>query len=311
VALYDFIISYTKPGYIAEEQKIDLAPFREELADELSEACAMLTFLMYENGLGIKPMLKENYEEEERRREHEKMVRRAEKIEMLRRKIKNSEESPEEYIFEIEKQLRSLENENAQIAVLKKEIDGLKAERALLDLQISEFNEEIARKEAEKAELEAKHSEEIEEVREEMNKRMHDNLEKYENESRELEKEFNERLESSNIEMMELREQCRLDVAAAREERRVMEFKYDDLYMAHEKLSEEKTLCEARLKGVRAQYGLMTEEDDFTERDTFGELEKEYEAFERFYNSQWDQTKKKIRKSILNFDNLTGRKRRK
>jgi len=311
MALYDYIISYTKPGYIAEEHKTELAPFREELSDELSEACAMLTFMMYENGLGLKPMLKADFEEEEHRRELEKMARRAEKIEMLRRKIKNSGESPEEYILEIEKQLKSLENENAQIAVLRKKIEELKAQKEEKELQIGSLNENIERMEREAGEAQERYSQEIENVKEEMNKRIHDNLTKYEEEARELERECNERLENASIEMREMSEQCRVSVATAREERREMEFKYDKLSSEYERLSAEKTLCEARLKGVRAQYGLMTEEDDFTERDTFGELEKEFEAFERFYNSQWSKTKKKIRKSILNMDNLTGRKRRK
>ena len=134
----------------------------------------------------------------------------------------------------------------------------------------------------------------LEEIKEEMNKRIHENLMKYEEEARALEKECNDRLEKASEEIREMSEQCRANVATAREERREMEFKYDKLYNENERLKEEKTLCEARIKGIRAQYGLMTEEDDFTERDTFGELEKEYEAFERFYNSQWDKTKKKI-----------------
>ena len=311
VALYDYIISYTKPGYIAEEQKVDFAPFRADFADELSEACAMLSFLMYSNGLGMKQMLKESFEEEEHRREIEAMNKRAEKLEMLRRKIKNSGESPEEYVFEMEKQIKSLESENARIDVLLKEIDAMQEEKEKLDGQINELKGEVERITRENNESEARHSREIEAITEDMNKRIHENLTKYEAEAQALEKECNERLESSNAEMREMREQCRLDVAAAREERRAAEFKYEKLFADHEKLSEEKTLCEARLKGLRAQQGLMTEEDDFTERESFGELEKEFEAFERFYNSQWSKTKKKIRKSILNLDNLTGRKRRK
>lgn len=311
LALYDYIISYTKLGFTAEEQKTDLAPFREELADELSEALGMLTFLMYENGLGLKPLLRESYEEEERRREREKRARRAEKIEMLRRKIKNSGESPEEYILEMEKQIKSLENENVRIDVLQKEIEELDAEKQRLDLKVETLCGEIERMEEESAAKKAEYELAIENVKEEMNKRIHDNLTKYEEETRALEKECNERLEASNTRMREMREQCREEVAFAKEERNQMEFKYDSLSAAHEKLTEEKLVCEARLKGVREQYGLMTEADDFTERDTFGKLEKEFEAFERFYNTQWSKTKRKIRKSILNFDNLTGRKRQK
>jgi hypothetical protein len=310
VALYDFIISYTKPGYIAEEQKIDIAPFREELADELSEALGMLTFLMYENGLGLKPLLKESYEEEERRRELDRMARRAEKIESLRRKIKNSGESPEEYVLEIEKQLKSLENENARIDILLKEIENLNSEKEALDLRIAELRDELANANEASDAREAKYILEIENIKDEMGKRIHDNLTKYEEETRALEKECTERLESNNSQMREIREQCRNEVANAREDRRQMEFKYESLSAEHEKLAEEKTLCEAMLKGVRAQHGLMTEADDYTEKATFDMLEKEFEAFERFYNSQWSKTKKKIRKSILNAENLTGRKRR-
>jgi hypothetical protein len=310
VALYDFIISYTKPGYIAEEQKIDIAPFREELADELSEALGMLTFLMYENGLGLKPLLKESYEEEERRRELDRMARRAEKIESLRRKIKNSGESPEEYVLEIEKQLKSLENENARIDILLKEIENLNSEKEALDLRIAELRDELANANEASDAREAKYILEIENIKDEMGKRIHDNLTKYEEETRALEKECTERLEYNNSQMREIREQCRNEVANAREDRRQMEFKYESLSAEHEKLAEEKTLCEAMLKGVRAQHGLMTEADDYTEKATFDMLEKEFEAFERFYNSQWSKTKKKIRKSILNAENLTGRKRR-
>ena len=144
-----------------------------------------------------------------------------------------------------------------------------------------------------------------------MNKRIHDNITKHEEETRALEKQCNDMLETANSEMREMREQCRVDVATAREERREMEYKYESLFTEHERVTEAKTLCEARLKAMRAQQGLMTDEDDFTERESFGVLEKEFKAFERFYNSQWSKTKKKIRKSILNKDNLISRKRHK
>lgn len=311
VALYDYIISYTKPGYTAEEKKIDIAPFREELACELSEALGMLTFLMYENGLGIKPLLRARYEEEERRREREAIEHRAEKLETIRRKVKNSGESPEEYILEMEKQIKSLENENERIDDLEKKIAELAAEKESLDAKIEELCGELERTAAESAEKDVRHKLEVESVKEEMNKRIHDNLVKYEEETHALEKECNERLEASNASMREMREKCRAEVEGANAARERAEEEYGALYSEHEMLAEEKNVCEARLKGLRAQYGLMTEADDFTEKETFDVLEKEFEAFERFYNSQWSKTKRKIRKSILSFDNLTGRKRQK
>ena len=38
---------------------------------------------------------------------------------------------------------------------------------------------------------------------------------------------------------------------------------------------------------------------EMTEREAFLELEKEREAFERFYQKNWKSAKKKIRKRIL------------
>jgi chromosome segregation ATPase len=293
------------------EQKTELAPLRDELADEAAEACAMLSFLMYENGLGLKPLLKENYEKEEHRKNQEAAKQRAEKLEILRRKLKNAEVSPEEYILELEKQLKLFEKENAQIDLLYKDIAALQNEKEALGEEIGELESDIARITAEGEARELKHAEEIDRMKEDMNRRIHENLLKYEAEAHELERECNERLALTEAELREAQDQCREDVAAAREERRAIEYKYDTLEAEYKKIAEAKILCEARLKAIRAQYGLMTAEDDFTEKEDFDELEKEFEAFERFYESQWDQTKKKIRKSILNFDNLTGRKRHK
>jgi hypothetical protein len=67
LSLYEYINAYTADGYTVEEQKIFFDPFKEDMAQELSEACGMLSFVMYEYGLGIKQMLKNNYENEEQR----------------------------------------------------------------------------------------------------------------------------------------------------------------------------------------------------------------------------------------------------
>ena len=43
----------------------------------------------------------------------------------------------------------------------------------------------------------------------------------------------------------------------------------------------------------------------------FNELEKEYNAFTKIYNQQWEKTKKQIKKNNLNFKNLRGQKEKK
>ena len=55
----------------------------------------------------------------------------------------------------------------------------------------------------------------------------------------------------------------------------------------------------AQLHGLRQQHGLITDEDDYSSRERFVELEKEYASFQRFFAGQWKHTKKRIRKNIL------------
>ena len=57
---------------------------------------------------------------------------------------------------------------------------------------------------------------------------------------------------------------------------------------------------------MRLEKGTLPESDDMTSKQAFDALEKEYKAFERFYRAQWGKTKRKIRKELLNYENLKG-----
>ena len=64
-------------------------------------------------------------------------------------------------------------------------------------------------------------------------------------------------------------------------------------------LKDDKTFLQAQLHGLRQKNGLITNADDFSSKEQFRELEKEYEAFQRFFEDQWKHTKKAIRKKTL------------
>ncbi len=71
---------------------------------------------------------------------------------------------------------------------------------------------------------------------------------------------------------------------------------------AQEELSQQQERCrilEARILGMLEQYGVKKPEADMTEREEFLELEKEKEAFDRFFERNWGTAKRKIRKRIL------------
>lgn len=65
------------------------------------------------------------------------------------------------------------------------------------------------------------------------------------------------------------------------------------------KLRDENALIRGELDGIRAQQGKLTPSADYTSRDRFIELEEEYMAYHRFFKTQWEFTKKEIRKTIL------------
>ena len=96
VALYDFIIAYDKPGFTTEKSVSDLSHFSENVADELSEAGALLTFLVYEHGLGLEGELKNRFDIEEDRRKEERIQQKEEQLALLKRRLSHMEISPDE-----------------------------------------------------------------------------------------------------------------------------------------------------------------------------------------------------------------------
>ena len=130
MALYSFVVAYDKPGYTVETKTTELNPFRSDLADEMAESVLLASFLTYEYGLDINAILKEEYEEEERQRKEEEYKRRQEKLEAVRRRVMASEESPEEYIMMLEKQIRILEGKCADLDSVRVELKDTKEQLA-------------------------------------------------------------------------------------------------------------------------------------------------------------------------------------
>ena len=227
MALYSFIVAYDKPGYTVEVKEQTIAPFRDELADEIAEAGCMLSFLTYEWGLGIKPELKAAYLREEERRAAEKIKQRSERIAAMKRRLANGGVSMEEYIITIEKQLRELEGESARAEMLADEVERLKAvekrqaeQIAALDAEIARLNQVIiderqrhfeemealkkaheeemhaliVKHEAEVADLKESHRKEIEELTERYERRIAELIEQYEKRIAELTEQYEKRI---------------------------------------------------------------------------------------------------------------------
>ena len=187
MALYSFVVAYDKAGYSVETKITELNPFREDLADEMAESVLMASFLTYEYGLGIKNVLKEEYEEEERKRKDEEYKRRLEKLEAARRRVAASGEGYEEYIIMLEKQIRTLEGKVNELSSVKEELEKT---RALLtnETEVSRrLSEELSQAEATIIRIKEESAEEIRRLTEE-----------HENAMAQLKTEYEESIEALN-----------------------------------------------------------------------------------------------------------------
>lgn len=61
----------------------------------------------------------------------------------------------------------------------------------------------------------------------------------------------------------------------------------------------ERELAIAELDAIRVLNGEKTPSAEFTSKERFKELEREFEAFNKFFKTQWAMTKKEIRKQLL------------
>ena len=318
MALYEYVVSYDRPGYTVEQEQTRLTPFSDALADELSEAGGMLQFLMYEYGLNLNDTLKKRMAEAEQREREEQIIRKERKIAQLKKKLENREITPEEYILELESHIRLLETDNRRIPGMKARIEELGKQNERAQAQILELTDQKKAAEDSIEELKIVHARERASMQADYEDRIYQTITSGEN--------------AKNL----LREACGKKIRQAEEslnaERAVFEQRLLDMDSIHEKemqslkdsvrdgeqacerltkerdeIAEQKLVCEARIKALRAASGESFGETEFTEREDFNELERELEAFVRFYDERWGIAKKSIRKKLLNYQSLKGK----
>ena len=75
-----------------------------------------------------------------------------------------------------------------------------------------------------------------------------------------------------------------------------------------DEMTAEKQILEARLMAQKAMNGDVSAEEieAMTEKASFDDLEKELEAFVGLYERVWKETKRKIRKDLLNLKYIKG-----
>ena len=304
VALYDYIISYDKQGYTIENQVTTVAPFSSEMAEEFAQAGGMLTFLSYEYGLGLKQDLKFSYEREEERRKDALVQKVKDQVASLNKRLQKAEISPEEYILKLEEQIKVLEKQCERMEMLRKEVDRLKvnenkllADMKIAYLDISKLKSEILAKEYEKIqaldEAQRECSQKMAALTDALNAEKLEATAKLIEEINQLQGKIGDLIEINRSESDEMKKTLNMKTE-----------EYNALMFEFEKTREEKRFAEARLKSYRFKNHDMTDTDDYTDKDSFDELENELEVFIKFYKKEWTRTKRRIRKDLLNIKNI-------
>ena len=311
MALYGFVVSYDKPGYTVEERETVLSPFGDELAEEMAETVSLVSFLAYEYGLGMKKELKESYQKEEERLNREKIKERSEKIEALKRKLQKTGEGIEDYVLTIEKQLRALEGESARAeALLIENNEHRETEKRLLE-NIAALEGDLEAEKIRFEEEKQRHFEEVEALKKAHEDAIHDLIVKHEEalekirEERRLEAEryeerINEVRESARKTVEENQSRCDEIISKSKEEIRSLTDQLVQSKKENEDLLESARIDAARIKALGGV------DRDYADKDSFYQLEKEYQSFTRVYKEQWAKAKKNIRKKHLNIQNFRG-----
>ena len=297
VALYDYIIAYEGDGYTVTEDNREIAPFGDALREDMAEAELLLTHIPYRYGLDITPTLKANLERDENAARQAELKSRADALELLHRRMERDGEAPEAYVLELEKLTRTLRHELDRLDPLYTELDQhrqtelslTETVNALTD-RINGFDEEL--RQAENTRLELEQENELRHRREQAALIDAQTAEK-----------------ASWAEQAEAeRTTHRDEIAALRAEIDRKQAELDNAHTAYAELTAENRLLHAQVLGQRALEKGVTpaEMEAMTDKDGFDELERELEAFIRLYERVWKQTKRKIRKDLLNPKYIKG-----
>ena len=297
VALYDYVIAYEGDGYTVTEETQTINAFGDALREDTAQAELLLADLTYRYGLDLTPTLKANLERDENETRLAELKARADSLDTLRRRMERDGETPEAYALELERLTRSLRGELDRMDPLYTELEtrrrteiDLTESLGALTRRIEGFDEELNR--AEEARLEAE----------------------AETEKRHIHATAS-LIESHTAEKAALSEEAEAERARHREEMNALreelnrkQTELDRVYAAYDELEAEKRLLHAQVMGQRARAKGVTsaEMEAMTDKDSFDELERELEAFVALYGKVWKETKRKIRKDLLNPKYIKG-----
>lgn len=330
VALYEFVANYNVDGFTVEEVKRDLLPLDNVKASEIAELYSLTSFLTYEYGNDLTNMLEARYQEEEKRLAQLKEEETKRQIQVLKKKIADGGGDVYAYMLLLEKRNNDLEKQLIELPILEKtikqqkeQINTLLTDNANLEKEKEDLNKKISdlmvTHQQEVKELNIKHNDEINMLEEKFTKENEKLQVKYDTDVSNLESMVdNLNKENTTLKNNYAQYKTKLDNEKADYQIKLAKEYEDkknkleaDIVIAKEHLKSGEDLLaekEAAFKELellrKAEYAaLMLEQhkssQDYTNKEKFNELEETYLTLSKFFASNWQKTKKSIRKRVL------------
>ena len=288
VALYEFLLAYTKDGFTVTKQECAVDFTAKDVAEEFAEPILILSFLAYEHGLDLSAALRAEYEAEEIRRREAADRAFLEQLENVRNRLRAREIAPEEYIVLLEKRNQDLEKEIENFDSVKESLQKLGEENEILQGQIQSFQEEIGN-------IHAEHTAELQR-RDETEEALRRQIDEDATAHAAALVEFNRAKEE---EIRQLVAQNESEIHARDERIRENDRERAQLQGALQENERKYALLHARLTALRNEHGLLTDTEDYTSEEAFTQLEHELEVFSAFVSGKWKSAKQLLRKEIL------------
>lgn len=297
--LYEYLLNYDK-NYFKLEKTVEIVPITSSYAFPLL-GVELLISLLKDEKTDDYEIIRLNLDTEEKRKTVAELSKRIDNIKEQYKK------DPLAYISLLEEKLSLLEEE-------EKSIDSLKEKTEKLIIKKNDIEEKNKQLMIEKEGLLSK-LKSIEEILKSINAKedlirleYDDKLKEKNNQIQDLMNQIkNNTDEYGNIlrEKQELKtrnEKLLMDLDNERrkesELQRTYELKIQELEKENEELKEYKRLNEARIKANEVLKGELLSENAETNKESFDELEYEYNAFKKYYDEVWNRTKKDIIKEI-------------
>ncbi len=328
LALYEYLISYTTPGYEVNTILKEFQPFDDVLSDEMAEVASLLQFITYKHGNELEEILIQNYEIEEKKLEELREKQLDEKIKRLKKKILESGVGTERYMVLLEQRNKELLQDSEDLIKAKDEISSLKLNVDNKEKEIYLLNENIIKqtnivneKEKEIVNLKISNENSIKNLNDLHNEEIFKLNNIHKTKVEELNKEFESKkedirskaFEDANVEITSLNKKLEESLKTYNDKKEEIKNIYDEYNKSKNeynklekelkdknlKLEEENKLLKARLSAMKVKDNELTPSYDYTKEEEFKNIEEDYLAFNKFFKAQWKLTRKEIRKEIF------------